>query len=80
MKLKWARDSGGSEKRQQDVLRIYELQGDTLDRTYLESWGDRLGVRELWERVVAPGCFERHAMFRLPLGWFFDWVYHCWTF
>ena len=51
MKLKWARDSGGSEKQMQDVRRVYELLGGTLDREYLERWVDRLGVRELWKRV-----------------------------
>ena len=55
MKLKWACDSGGSEKQLQDVLRIYELQGELLDRAYLVGWVDRLRVRELWERVAASG-------------------------
>lgn len=54
-KLKWARDSGGSEKQMQDVRRVYELLGEKLERAYLEGWVDRLGVRELWERVIGSG-------------------------
>lgn len=53
MKLRWADSSGGSEKQLQDVLRIYELQGPTLDAGYLEAWLDRLEVRPLWQRVLA---------------------------
>lgn len=50
-KLRWARESGGSEKQFTDALRVYELQAPGLDLTYLETWANRLGVSDLWERL-----------------------------
>jgi hypothetical protein len=52
MKLWWGRRSGGSEKQFQDVLRVYELQGEVLDQEYLQKWASELGVVELWQRVL----------------------------
>jgi hypothetical protein len=52
MKLRWARDSGGSEKQLTDALRVYELQAATLDVGYLEEWADRLGVDDLLAQLV----------------------------
>src|SRR5207237_88204 len=51
-KLRWARLSGGSEKLFTDALRVYEVQALVLDRSYLDDWADRLGVRDLWERLL----------------------------
>lgn len=51
MKLKWAKDSGGSEKQFGDALRVYEVQYATLDGGYLEEWIDRLGLAQLWNRL-----------------------------
>lgn len=53
MKLKWALASGGSEKQFGDALRVYELQASSLDQPYIESWLDSLGVREIYQRLVA---------------------------
>jgi hypothetical protein len=50
-KLRWARESGGSEKQFTDALRIYEIQHSLLDMAYLEDWSTRLNVSELWERL-----------------------------
>ncbi|MCB9077336.1 MAG: hypothetical protein H6631_07075 [Anaerolineaceae bacterium] len=50
-KLRWAKMSGGSEKQFIDALRVYEVQHDQLDLTYLEAWVQRLGVEELWTRL-----------------------------
>lgn len=50
-KLKWARDSGGSERQLRDAIGVFELQGAALDLTYLEGWAERLGVRDLLEAV-----------------------------
>lgn len=50
-KLKWARDSGGSDRQLRDAIGVLELQGETLDLVYLEDWADRLCVRELLEAV-----------------------------
>jgi hypothetical protein len=52
-KLRWAKESGGSEKQFTDALRIYEVQHPTLDVAYLEDWSGRLGVSDLWERLKA---------------------------
>jgi hypothetical protein len=52
MKLWWGRRSGESEKQFQDVVRVYELQGDVLDQEYLQKWASELGVVELWQRVL----------------------------
>lgn len=51
MKLRWANLSGGSEKQFTDALRVYEVQFSRLDLSYIESWADRLKVRELWEAI-----------------------------
>jgi hypothetical protein len=47
MKLRWARESSGSEKQLTDALRVYELQAARLDADYLNEWADRLGVDDL---------------------------------
>jgi len=35
--------------------------GDELDRTYLESWAEQLGVTEVWQEIlqVAPSSLQR---------------------
>lgn len=50
-KLWWSRQSGGSEKSMQDAVRVFEVQTGFLDREYLESWAERLGVNDLLARV-----------------------------
>jgi hypothetical protein len=50
-KLKWAQSSGGSEKQFGDALRVYEVQGRTLDEAYLQEWVQRLGLASLWQRL-----------------------------
>ena len=51
-KLRWCSLSGGSEKQFVDALRVYEVQGNTLDTVYLETWVTRLGLESLWSRLV----------------------------
>ena len=53
MKLRWARESGGSEKQFTDALRVYELQATALDAGYLDEWAHRLGVADLLARLRA---------------------------
>jgi hypothetical protein len=50
-KLRWAEQSGGSEKQFTDALRIYEVQHPLLDMAYLDDWSRRLGVTALWSRL-----------------------------
>lgn len=50
-KLEWARKAGGSEKQLGDVAGILAVQGEALDREYIERWVRELGVFDLWERA-----------------------------
>lgn len=50
-KLRWARESGGSEKQFNDALRIYEVQCPHLDQGYLDDWAQRLHVLDEWQRL-----------------------------
>jgi len=51
MKLRWARQSGGSERQLYDARRVREVQAGRLDLSYIESWLDPLEIRDLWERI-----------------------------
>lgn len=50
-KLRWAKESGGSEKQFVDALRVYEVQFEKLDKGYLEYWVKELNVEPMWERL-----------------------------
>lgn len=50
-KLKWAADSGGSERQIGDAVGVYEVQKGALDESYLDEWADRLGVTEQLSEV-----------------------------
>jgi hypothetical protein len=50
-KLRWAKLSGGSEKQMKDARRIYQLQGDSLDQSYLRHWAVQIGVEDLREEL-----------------------------
>ena len=52
MKLLWCKQSGGSEKQINDVMRVYELQSGVLDESYLQEWVRELDVNDLWQRVL----------------------------
>ena len=52
-KLRWADMSGGSEKQFNDLKSVYELQFAVLDFDYFGQWIDPLGVRDLWDRLLA---------------------------
>jgi hypothetical protein len=49
-KLEWAR-LGESERQLRDVTGILEMQGDRIDRAYVERWARELGVEASWRRV-----------------------------
>lgn len=51
-KLEWAR-LGSSERQLQDVAGIVAVQGEALDREYVERWAITLGLLDLWRRVLA---------------------------
>lgn len=52
LKLEWYRlGGGGSERQMEDVQGVLQVQGDTLDRAYLDRWAEILGVADLLERA-----------------------------
>ena len=51
-KLKWAKISGGSEKQFTDALRVFEVQGDRLNTTYLDEWAAKMDLTDLLKRIV----------------------------
>ena len=50
-KLRWAKLSGGSEKQITDALRVFEVQYGRLDLAYLETWVNKLDVKDEWEQL-----------------------------
>jgi len=51
-KLKWAKESGGSEKQLRDVTGVYEVYQDKLDLKYIEKWIDQLSLKDLWNLAI----------------------------
>ncbi len=43
--------SGGSEKHLRDIASMLKIQGDRIERTYIERWATQLGVRAEWQLV-----------------------------
>lgn len=43
---------GGSEKHLRDITGILKISGETIDRQYIISWAERLGVEEVWEAIL----------------------------
>ncbi len=54
-KLKWASESGGSERQMGDALSVYSVQEGRLDQSYLDAWAARLHVSDplAWVREHA---------------------------
>jgi hypothetical protein len=51
-KLMWAKMSE-SERQYRDVLQVARVQWATLDREYLSSWAEKLGVEELYNKLLS---------------------------
>jgi len=49
-KLEWSK-MGSSEKQFNDALNVAKIQGETLEREYLEKWAGELGAQELLARL-----------------------------
>jgi hypothetical protein len=49
-KLEWSK-IGESERQFLDAVNVAKVQGDNLDRSYIEEWAKQLGVQELLQRL-----------------------------
>lgn len=43
---------GGSEKHLRDITGILRISGEKIDRQYIMSWAERMGVQEVWEAIL----------------------------
>ncbi len=53
VKLRWAKEAGGSQKQYADAQGVYELQGAAIDLDYMNTWAARLHVESLWSLIQA---------------------------
>lgn len=52
LKFEWYRLGGGALERQwEDILGVFQIQGDKLDQAYLDRWAADLGVTDLLQRA-----------------------------
>ena len=42
---------GGSDKHLRDIAGVLRISSADIDREYVTEWADRLGLREIWDRV-----------------------------
>lgn len=52
-KLVWARETA-SERQVRDVAGMADVGGAQLDRAYITTWAERLGVADAWRRIDEP--------------------------
>jgi hypothetical protein len=43
---------GGSEKHLRDITGILKISGESVDRGYVVSWADKMGLLEIWESIL----------------------------
>lgn len=51
MKMQFHR-AGGSEKHLRDITGVLAISGDHLDRRYLDSWAQQMGLDDLWQVLL----------------------------
>lgn len=56
-KLEWAKLSDSS-RQLEDVAGILKVQGNSLDRQYIDKWVHELGLDSQWERARVLAAFE----------------------
>jgi hypothetical protein len=42
---------GGSDKHLRDIAGVLRLQGEALDRAYIEVWAGKLGLSAMWQEI-----------------------------
>jgi hypothetical protein len=50
-KMEYYRE-GGSEKHLRDIAGVLRISGSVVERAYIEEWAGRLGLEEIWERIL----------------------------
>lgn len=58
-KLEWAGKAGHSERHLTDALGVLQVNGDRIDRDYVEKWAGALGVGDLWRDLVREADRDR---------------------
>jgi len=48
---------GGSEKHLRDIAGVLKISGGAVDRGYIEEWAQRLGLEEVWSKIVQHPLF-----------------------
>ncbi len=43
---------GGSDKHLRDITGVLRIQGEALDRCYIEAWAAKLGVKKVWLAIL----------------------------
>ena len=44
---------GGSDKHLRDIAGVLRIQGNLLDRDYIQHWTEQFGVNDIWQAIVA---------------------------
>ena len=44
---------GESDKHLRDIAGVLRVSGPAIDRAYIEDWAARLGLSDIWQRVLA---------------------------
>lgn len=44
--------AGGSDRHLRDIAGVLRISSAEIDRDYVTDWADRLGLREIWDRVL----------------------------
>ena len=42
----------GSEKHLRDISSMLRISGDIIDKKYIESWVDKLGIEDIWRSIL----------------------------
>ncbi len=51
MKMRYYKE-GESEKHLRDITGMLKISGDIIDRKYIESWVDKLGIKDIWLSIL----------------------------